>query len=420
MSLVLNVELIGEYKKLTQATNGAKKQLSGLQKSTQSISNKINGAFAAIGIGLSFNVIKRELEEASKAAIEDVKSQELLANALKNTMKATDEQIASVEKQISKFQLSASVADDELRPAFSKLAIATGDVEKANELMAIALDTAAGTGKSLDTVVTAMSKALNGNEGALARLVPSVKGAKDPIAELAKTFDGAAEAAAKTDPYQRMNIIFGELQEQVGMALLPYLEQFSEWLASPGGQEKLQEIVDTIILFIEKMSLAVDFIIKYREQIGQLSLGIVGLTSGIKLASLAMGAFNLAMANPAFLAAAVVLGGIAAGMAIVAQNTRNATNEMDEFNRRQALMQQNTNPFTTELERNATLYKGILEAPKTPTPVTKVPVSQLPAKEKVGGTVVQNVTINQTKATAPEIVKELQKQSKVVGRQYLK
>ncbi len=69
MSLVLNVEILGEFKKLTAATQGAQKQLTGLQATTQKISSKIGSAFATIGAGLSFAFIARELKEASKAAV---------------------------------------------------------------------------------------------------------------------------------------------------------------------------------------------------------------------------------------------------------------------------------------------------------------------------------------------------------------
>ena len=60
MSLVLNVEILGEFKKLTAATQGAQKQLTGLQGATAKISSSIGRAFAGIGAGLSFVFITRE------------------------------------------------------------------------------------------------------------------------------------------------------------------------------------------------------------------------------------------------------------------------------------------------------------------------------------------------------------------------
>jgi hypothetical protein len=229
MSLVLNVEILGEFKKLTAATQGASKQLSGLQGTASKISSGIGKAFGAIGVGLSFAFIARELEQAAKAAVQDAKSQGLLATALKNTTGANNSQIASVEKAINKMSIQAAVADDQLRPAFAQLARATGDVEKSTKLMGLALDVAAGTGKSLDVVVKALSRAVgpDGTTGALERLAPAIKGASDPLAELERLFAGSAEKAANLDPYQRLNVALGEISESIGTLLIPLVEAFA-------------------------------------------------------------------------------------------------------------------------------------------------------------------------------------------------
>jgi hypothetical protein len=315
MSLVLNVEILGEFKKLTSATQGANKQLQGLQGTAKKISSGIGRAFATIGVGLSFAVITRELKDAAQAAVEDQKSQGLLATALENTTGANDAQIASVEKSIKKMQLQASVADDEIRPAFAKLARATGDVEKSTGLMSLALDIAAGTGKSLDAVTTALARAVGpeGTTGALERLVPAIKGAKDPMAELEKLFAGSAEKAANLDPYQRMNIIFGEMQEQVGMALLPVLEKFSTWLATPEGQAKLQEIVDGIVAIIEEGIKLVAWVDKNKNWLVPMVVAIGAVTTAWNIATGAANAYKAA----ALLAGAVgaVGAGVGAGLA---------------------------------------------------------------------------------------------------------
>lgn len=315
MSLVLNVEILGEFKKLTSATQGANKQLAGLQGTAKKISSGIGRAFATIGVGLSFAVITRELKDAAQAAVEDQKSQGLLATALENTTGANNAQIASVEKSIKKMQLQASVADDEIRPAFAKLARATGDVEESTKLMSLALDIAAGTGKSLDAVTTALSRAVgpDGTTGALERLVPAIKGAKDPMAELEKLFEGSAEKAANLDPYQRMNIIFGEMQEQVGMALLPVLEKFSTWLATPEGQAKLQEIVDGIVAIIEEGIKLVAWVDKNKNWLVPMVVAIGAVTTAWNIATGAANAYKAA----ALLAGAVgaVGAGVGAGLA---------------------------------------------------------------------------------------------------------
>jgi hypothetical protein len=118
----------------------------GLKKAESEFS-KIGGALKGIlgaaGIGLGLSAITTALQDSTKAAIDDVKSQELLANQLRNTVGANEGQIAAVEKSISAMQMQASVADDVIRPAFASLIRATGDVGKATELTNLALDVAA-------------------------------------------------------------------------------------------------------------------------------------------------------------------------------------------------------------------------------------------------------------------------------------
>ncbi len=279
MSLVLNVEILGEFKKLTQATKGAQGDLSTMGKSAQKISAGIGKAFAAIGIGLSFKVIANELQEATKAAIEDRKSQELLALAMINTGKATDASVKAAEQSIAKMQIQAGIADDRLRPAYQKLFIATGDVTRSNELLQIALDASAATGKDLDTVTQAMAKSLAGQDTALTKLIPSLRGSKTPIEDMAAAFKGASTEAANLDPYQRMQIIFGEIQEKLGTALLPILDKFATWMASPPGQETLQEIADAASNVLTELTNTANWAIKNKDWLLPLVAG-VGVFAG--------------------------------------------------------------------------------------------------------------------------------------------
>ena len=203
-------------------------------------------ALGAVGVGLGVGQLVGQLNAAGKAAAADAKSQGLLANALRNTVSATDAQIASVEVSISKMEGLSAVADDNIRPAFAQLARVTGDVGKATQLTSLALDVAAGTGRDLGAVTIALGKAYQGNTASLARLGVNVKGVKDPLAALAKQFEGAAAAAANLDPYQRLQIVFGNLQEDIGVALLPYLNELADFFNSPEGQKALDEFASNV------------------------------------------------------------------------------------------------------------------------------------------------------------------------------
>jgi hypothetical protein len=320
-TLALNVEILGEFQKLTAATKGAEGSLQGLNKTAAGISQGFNKALGAIGVGFSLNFLKNELEQASKAAIEDVKSQELLSIAMLNTGNATEATVKQAEDSIKKMQLQSAVADDLLRPAFQKLFISTNSVTESNRLLQIALDTSAATGKDLDTVTQAMAKSLEGSDTALNKLVPSLAGVEDPMSQLEATFKGAAEAAADLDPYQRMNIVFGEIQEQIGLALLPLLQDFSTWLATPEGQEKLQGVVDGIVDIIEHLVELVAWVDDNQDWLVPMVVAIGGVTTAWNVATAAVNTFKTAAGiatavGVAGAASVTVLGTAGAGAAL--------------------------------------------------------------------------------------------------------
>jgi hypothetical protein len=314
MSLVLNVEILGEFKNLTAATKGAQTSLNGLNKTTANISKKMTGALAAIGLGFSLRTAINELEEAGKAAIEDAKGMEILALAMKNTGSATDTTVKSAESAIKAMQLQFAVADDKLRPAYQKLFIATKDVTESNRLMQIALDASAATGKDLDVVTQAMAKALTGTDTALIKLIPSLKGSKTPIDDMAAAFAGAAEKAANVDPYQRMNVIFGEMQEQIGYALLPTLDKFSTWLSTPEGQEKIQGIIDLTIAMLGKFTDLTNFVIDNKDWIIAWGGVLAGVAVAIKAVNTAIAVTTGLKAAQTAATAAMTAGFTAMGM----------------------------------------------------------------------------------------------------------
>jgi hypothetical protein len=231
------------------------------QKSMGSLGQTMKKTLGAVGLTVGVGALVNQLNRAGKAAAEDAKSQGLLALALRNTVNATNEQISAVEKSIAKMELMASVPDDVIRPAFAGLVRATGDVTAATGLMELALDVAAGTGKDVGTVSAALAKAYAGQGTALNKLIPGIANATDKFGFLQEKFAGSAAEAANLDPYQRLNLIFGNLQEAIGTYLLPYLQDFAKWLASPPGQEKLQAIAATFGVIVGAVGNMVSFLL---------------------------------------------------------------------------------------------------------------------------------------------------------------
>ena len=222
------------------------KFLSGMDKAdnaTKSFSGQIGKyskamakSFAIAGAAAGAYAIKIGIDGA-RAAVEDEASQKQLAEALRNTTQATDAQIKSTEDYITKQQIAFGVADTKLRPALANLARATGDVGKAQQLTNLAMDISAATGKDLETVSLTLSKAYNGNIGALTKLgIPlddAIKKSGDfnlVQGELVRLFGGAAKANTETYAGQLAIVTerVGELKESIGVALLPTMKTLLE------------------------------------------------------------------------------------------------------------------------------------------------------------------------------------------------
>jgi len=178
-----------------------------------------------------------------KAAVEDSAAQAQLAKTLQNVVGATDAQVAATEKQISAMQMATGVADDQLRPAYASLILGTKDLATANEALQLAMDISASTGTDLASVSDALAKAYGGNYKALRQLSPELYAMiKDGasldtvMATLAKTFGGSAAVAANTaeGKFKRLNVALGEVQESIGLALLPAVEAVLPYLISFG------------------------------------------------------------------------------------------------------------------------------------------------------------------------------------------
>lgn len=171
---------------------------------------------------------------AVKAAAEDAAQQAELARQLRATTGATDEAIAANEDFIASMELAVAVSDAELRPALANLVRGTGDLSQAQDLMAIALDVSAATGKDLGAVTEAMAKAAQGQMTALQRLDPSLTAvirsgasADEVFGAMADTFGGAAAESANTveGRFSRMKIQLDNATESIGYALLPIVEK---------------------------------------------------------------------------------------------------------------------------------------------------------------------------------------------------
>ena len=245
--MAINLPIISEWNPagIDKAINDFKKLETNGQKASFLIKK------AAVPAGLALAALGAVAFDAVKAFAEDDAAAQKLEKTLQNTTGATDAQVTAVENFISETSKAAAVADDELRPALDSLVRGTKSVTKAQDLLGLALDVSAGTGKDLGAVSDALSKAFNGNLGplkkldpALADLIKSGATTDEVFAALSETFSGQADTAANTTQGKMKNlgIQMGELKESIGEAALPLVEKllpaflkFSTWASENKG-----------------------------------------------------------------------------------------------------------------------------------------------------------------------------------------
>ena len=224
----LTLKLLADVDNFTKNLDKADKDVSSFGDKVSDFGKKAGLAFAAAGAAAVAYAGKLAIDGV-KSAIEDAAAQEKLAITLKNVTGATDKQIAATEDYITQTSLAFGITDNDLRPSLERLARATGDVEKAQKLQTVAIDVAAGSGKSLEAVTNAMAKAAEGNTAALGKLGIGLTTAQlktmsmDQItAKLADTFEN--QASTKADTFQgklaRLQVAFDEGKETVGKYIL--------------------------------------------------------------------------------------------------------------------------------------------------------------------------------------------------------
>ena len=233
-SRTLKLSILADVDDLKKKLDAGSNEVEGFSGKIEKFGKAAAVAFAAATAAAAAYAGKLAIEGV-KAAIEDEAAQKKLATALENVTGATDSQIAATEKQIEKLSLTYGIADDQLRPAFQRLATSTNDLEKSNSLLNLALDISAGTGKDVETVSNALAKAYDGNVGALGRLGVGLSTAElktmsfDEVTKtLGDTFENQATVKAQTFEGQMaiLTTRFDEAKESLGAALLPKLTDF--------------------------------------------------------------------------------------------------------------------------------------------------------------------------------------------------
>jgi hypothetical protein len=282
----LRVALVANTKNFRAGMMSAVRDAKGFQGKMSAVAMNMRGvlgpALAGAAAAAGALAIKMGVDGV-KAAMEEQKALAQLTTALDNVGQGFAQ--TQVDQFIDDLMFATGVADDQLRPAFVRLVSATKDAAEAQGLLSLALDISVGTGRSLEGVTLALSKAATGQTTALRRLgVPLSDAAVKSgdlqaiTAELSQTFQGQAAAAAGTmaGRMQILQVAASELQEAFGTGVIGALSDTGDSASDLSARlrelqgdaedlgkfvgETIGNILDMASVFIDAKNSAEDFL----------------------------------------------------------------------------------------------------------------------------------------------------------------
>jgi hypothetical protein len=203
----------------------ATKELKGFDKVVATGSFRLRAFAKAGGIAAAAG-----LAIFTKNSIQAALAQERLDKSLKLTLASIGRGgfATEVNAFIDSTQAATNVTKEQLIPALQQLITQTGDLEASQGLLTVALDTSAGTGKDLSTVLDAITKAAIGNYGSISKLGIGISATEAKTLgfagsmQLLQKYTGSAEAATLTldGQMQALKISAGEATETIGEGML--------------------------------------------------------------------------------------------------------------------------------------------------------------------------------------------------------
>lgn len=245
--MAISLPIVSKFddKGVNQAESGLNKLGNFAEKAGLAVAAGLAiGATAAVAFGVESLKAAAEAEAVTRGLENAAKNAGIFGDRAAGISKATEALDAH-----SKALGEMSGIDDEIINQIKTgwLAVpslAALGTEGLNKLAEVVADTAAGTGKDVQAIGLAFQRVAGDTESAFSKLTragivftdeqkatfDSILATNGEMAaqgflieELGKKYNGAAAAAA--NPFERLNVIFGNLKETIGASLLPAFEE---------------------------------------------------------------------------------------------------------------------------------------------------------------------------------------------------
>ena len=205
-----------------------------------------------------------------------------------------------------------------------KVLVQSGQTLEAQNLILRAIETQVGgtaeaTAKASDKMKLAFD---NISESVGEALLPVFNEFADEIVKITPQLEAALVPAA-----EQIAIIFRE-------RVLPAIQNFTKWLASPQGTQTLKDLTNAVIDAIENFINFTKFVFDNYKTIATLTIGLGALyaairltITGVQLWTAAQIILNSAL-GPLYILA-TILAGIAAGLLLISNNAKKASNPLE-------------------------------------------------------------------------------------------
>lgn len=241
-----------------EAKNDSVSKLGDAWKRT---SKSIKSAGLGAVIAAEVKLLKSELQaikDTAEAFNVQLKAETKLAQAAKNNPYMDGTGVTRLKEYASQLQSISDYGDEELIPMMAEL-VATGRTEaQVMDIMSASIDVAAGTGKSLLSVVEMLNKSYTGEAGKLSTLSAETKNLTkeqlqngEAVRILKEQFGGMSEEAVKaTGSAKQLAMAQGDLQESWGKITKPAYDSWNNfWLRQT---KKGQEFAENLNKALEK------------------------------------------------------------------------------------------------------------------------------------------------------------------------
>lgn len=278
---------------LQNATKNVKTMDRELKKAGNSIKafgNKVKNSvkalakWGAIGLGAFTAFATVFAKQSIDAAKVQLKVEKMLETTMKRTSNASKEQIQAIKDEASALQNVGIIGDEVALAGANQLAIYGLKSEEIKKLMPNINDMIAkekgfnGTQEDAVAMAEVIGKAMEGKTKGLLKYGVALTTSEEKMFKamkkeerlefirnkLNKSIGGTNEALRQTDEGKivAMNNAWGDMKEELGKKLIPYIAQFSAWFETKipliqslilGIADKIQELVTKATPYIDKL-----------------------------------------------------------------------------------------------------------------------------------------------------------------------